>query len=167
MKTLLLLLICQLSFGQFRFVDTEFFTARLSVDPYASFKEGGINFVSEIEYVGPIYVKVGVESFDVLRGSYRDMHAGLGLSFTSGYFEKVRYYAGVRAAKVHRGSYGAYRLNYGLEAGIDLDIADNWSLGYRATFDKRHDQEIYRWSPEAKLSSFATLSYKWHYKGRR
>jgi hypothetical protein len=166
-------LISNLAISQeFRFNPREFFTASLSFDPTSSVKEHGFDGVAELEYVGPIYVKVGIERFDALTGGYRDIHWGIGASFTSGYFEKIRYYAGFRSAKVDRGPAlgvppGAFRINYGLEGGIDYDISDDFFLGLRATLDKRYDQEIFGWKPENKFSGFIRIGYKWYYKNRR
>lgn len=156
----------------FRINPREYFTVTFGVDPNGSYQEKGFNFISELEYVGPVYVKVGIERFDALTGGYRDVHWGIGASFTSGYFEKVRYYSGIRVARVDRGPAldvppGAYRINYGIEAGIDYDISDDFFVGVRATLDKRHDQEIFGWKPEAKFSGFVRIGYKWYYKNKR
>ncbi len=177
MKKLLVLgflLVSQLNFGQdnFRLNDYEYFTVSTSIDPTSSIKEKGLDIVGEVEYVGVIYTKVGFENFSALKGGYTDIHGVIGLNFTSGYFAKTRYYIGARVAKVYReykGSYVGWRLNHGLEGGIDYDINDNLFIGLRATYDKRHDQEIlYPNDPiEIKFSGFIRLGYKWYYKNRR
>jgi hypothetical protein len=168
------ILISNLAISQdgFRFNPREYFTVSLSVDPTSSIKENGLDIVSELEYVGPLYAKVGFESFSALTGGYRDFHFSIGPSFTSGYFENIRYYTGFRMARVDRGPAlgvppGAFRINYGLEAGIDYDISDDFFVGLRATLDKRYDQEIFGWTPETKFSGFIRVGYKWYYKNRR
>ncbi len=169
MKKLLLLvlvLVAQSSFAQdgFRFLDKQYFTVSTSIDPTSSIKEDGLDIVGELEFVGPIYAKIGVESFSKLTGGYQDFHYGIGLNFTSGYFDTLRYYVGFRQAKVNRN--GGWRLNNGLEAGVDYNLNDNLFIGLRSTLDKRHDQEIFSWTPELKFSGFVRLGYKWDCKPR-
>jgi len=142
---------------------TEFFTVSTSIDINSSIKEDGLNIVAEIEYVGVIYAKLGIERFEALTGGYRDIHGALGLNLTNNN-ERLRIYSGFRAAKVNRGHEGAYRINYGLEAGIDYDITENIFIGLRTALDKRYDQEIFGWNPENKVSGFIRLGYKWKYK---
>lgn len=168
MRKLLLvavLLIIQATFAQgarFRFIDYEYFTISTSIDPTSSINEKGLDIVGEIEYVGPVYAKLGVESFSVLTGGYTDFHGGVGVNFTSGYFNKIRYYVGVREAIVWRST--GYMANFGGEAGIDYNIGEHMFVGLRSTLDKRYDQEIFGWEPELKVSGFIRLGYKWDYK---
>lgn len=170
MKKLLLvtlMLITQATFAQapyFRFNDIEFFTASTSIDPTSSIKENGLDVVGELEYAGLIYAKVGFESFSVLYQGYKDFHYGIGLNFTSGYFNKLRYYVGFRQARVVRDN--TWRINQGLEAGIDYNLNEHLFIGLRSTLDKRNDQEIQdsNLKPEIKLSGFIRLGYKWYYK---
>jgi hypothetical protein len=171
MKKLLLLvlvLVAQASFAQngFRFNDIEYFTISVSVDPSSSFKEKGLDIVSELEYVGKIYAKIGVESFSTLYQGYQDIHYGIGLNFTSGYFNNIRYYVGFRQARVVRND--TWRINHGLEGGIQYKLADNFAIGLRTTLDKRYDLEIQDTSlkPIARLSNFITVLYRWDYKPR-
>jgi len=142
----------------FRFNKSEYFTISTSIDPVASIKESGLDIVGEIEYVGIIYAKMGFESFSVLTGGYSDVHYGIGLNFTSGYFDKLRYYVGYRQAVVFRN--GGHNLNYGLEAGLDYNFSDSFFIGLRATFDKRNDQIILGWDPEDKLSGSVKFGIK-------
>lgn len=161
-----LILVTQLSIGQdgFRFSKKEYFTVSTSIDPTSSYKEKGLDIVGELEYVGPIYAKVGFESFSALTGGYQDFHYGIGVNFTSGYFNTIRYYTGFRQAIVFRD--GGWRINNGLEAGVDYNINDNFFIGLRSTLDKRYDQEIFSWNPETKFSGFIRLGYKWDYRRR-
>ncbi len=164
---ILTILISQLVVAQsgFRINHTEYFTAGVYLDPTASVKEKGLDVVAEIEYSGIVYAKAGFESFSVLTGGYKDIHYGMGINFTSGTFEKIRYYVGFRQAVVFRN--GGSNANYGFEGGIDHDISDNFFIGLRATLDKRNDQEIMRWTAENKFSGFIRIGYKWYYKNRR
>lgn len=161
MKKLLILFVflTQISFGQdIRINDKEFFDIRVSIDPTSSIKEGGLDIVSEIEYVGPIYAKVGFESFSVLHGGYFDIHGAIGVNFATK-FDTFRYYAGGRASRVSRGN--SWSVDPGLEAGIDYKLSDNTFIGLRGTLDKRLDQKIFNWKPETKFSGFLTIGYRW------
>lgn len=147
----------------FRINKTEFFTVSVSADPNASIKEKGLNIVGEIEYAGIIYAKAGFESFSSLQGGYKDGHGAVGINFTSGYFEKTRYYAGLRSAIVFRD--GGMAWNYGLESGVDFNLTDNLFIGLRATADKRNDQYvIFNWKSETVVSGFIRIGYKWNFK---
>lgn len=137
-----------------------YFTISTSIDPMSSLKENGLDIVGEIEYVGIMYVKAGFESFSVLAGGYRDIHGAIGINFTAGYSEKIRFYTGCRIAKVNRGHENAYRINYGLEAGVDYNISSKLFIGLRSTIDLRRDQEIFRWMPERKFSGFLRIGYR-------
>lgn len=146
-----------------RFNTTEFFTISGSVDPASSIKESGLDILAEIEYVGFIYAKAGVESFSALYGGYRDIHGAVGVNLTTGLYEKTRFYGGIRLAKVDRGPNGAFRPIYGIEGGIDFDFAKKFFIGIRGTIDKRFDQEIFGWTPELQSSGFIRVGYKWYY----
>lgn len=147
----------------FRVNKTEFFTISASIDPKASINENGLDIVGEIEYSGFMYAKVGFESFSALYGGYTDIHYAMGINFTSGYFEQMRYYAGVRAACVFRD--GGHGVNYGLESGIDYNITDNLFIGIRTTYDYRIEQKaIFGWQPEMKFSGFVRIGYKWSFR---
>ncbi|OAZ04515.1 hypothetical protein [Flavobacterium succinicans] len=163
--TFLIIMFFQYMSGQhgLRFNTMEYFTLSTSVDPYASIKQSGLNIVGEIEYVGLIYAKAGFESHSALYGGYTDIHGGFGVNLTSGLYEKLRYYGGLRLAKVNRGNHG-FRPIYGLEAGIDYTISDHFFFGLRGTLDKRLDQEIFGWKPELNGSGFIRIGYKWNYK---
>jgi hypothetical protein len=162
-----LLLVSTLSFSQseFRLNKKETFNVTATVDPAASYHEKGIDFVSELEYSGPIYAKLGIESFAALYAGYADIHGAMGLNFTSGMYEKFRYYGGIRLAKVWRGD--SSRVMFGQELGIDYNLSDNVFIGVRFTRDKRTDQEIFNWTPETKYSNFIRIGYKWDWKNNR
>jgi len=158
-----LLIFSQITQAQFKLNKTEYFTVSASIDPTSSFKEKGIDIVGEIEYIGIIYAKGGIESFSVLQGGYTDFHGAIGINFTSGLREYWRYYLGVRMATVFRD--GSFAVNYGLESGIDYTISKNIFIGLRATLDKRYEQEvIFNWNPELKFSGFVRIGYRWNYR---
>ena len=96
-KLIILLLLSNFIFAQrqsfIHFSDKEYFTISAHIDPYASYKENGLDLVGEIEYVGLIYAKMGFESFGVLTGGYFDIHGAIGLNTTLGLFENTRLYA--------------------------------------------------------------------------
>ena len=165
-QIILLLFVAQFAMGQsvVRFSRNEYFNISVSVDPNGSLNEKGIDFVGEMEYCGPIYIKAGLENFSALYGGYTDAHWGAGLSLNAGIFDQFRIYSGFRSAIVWRGGEGAYRVNYGLESGVDYFVSENIFCGLRATMDKRYDQEIFGWSPEIKFSGFFRVGFKWNYK---
>lgn len=154
----------QLSISQgFRVNQTEFFTVSFSADPKASINEHGLNYLIEAEYAGFMYVKVGTEQFSALQGGYKDAHFAMGINFTSGYFENMRYYAGIRSALVFRD--GGHGVNYGLEAGIQFNVTEHIYLGARITWDYRLEQKIiFGWEPEKKFSTFGTIGYRWDWR---
>jgi hypothetical protein len=154
----LLLLTSAVQSQSFRLNEKEYFTISASIDPGASIKERGLDIVGEIELVSVVYAKLGFESFSALKGGYTDLHYGIGLNFTSGYFETLRYYIGGRQGVVMRN--GGSNLNFGLEAGVDYNLNDDWAIGLRSTLDKRNDQKIFGWKAETKLSGFVRFCYK-------
>lgn len=162
--SVILLLNVFVCFGQrTKFNNKEYFTISASVDPTSSIKEKGLDIVAEIEYVGLIYTKFGFESFSALKGGYTDIHGGLGVNVTSGYFDTFRYYGGFRSSMVFRNS--SYAWNPGLELGIDYKLSDNFFIGLRSTLDRRNDQKIqdYSLKPENQISGFIRLGYRWDY----
>lgn len=144
----------------FKLNKKRYFTISTFIDPGSSIKENGLDIVGEIEYVGLMYVKAGFESFSVLTGGYQDIHGAIGINFTAGSLEKTRFYTGCRIAKVNRGHENAYRINYGLESGVDYNISNKLFIGLRSTIDLRRDQEIFGWTPERKFSGFLRIGYQ-------
>jgi hypothetical protein len=51
---------------------------------------------AEIEYSGAVYTRVGISNFAVLKDGYTELIGGIGVNFSSGYFDTVRYYTGIR-----------------------------------------------------------------------
>ena len=156
-KLTIALLFPILSFSQLRFNDVEYFTVSMINDPRASIKEGGIYIGGEIEYVGTIYTRVGVDNFAVLQDGYTAVIGGIGLNLTSGYFEKVRYYAGIRLGTIKRATTNA---TAGLEAGIDFSIGKNAFVGLRTSYDYRSDQGFYDYPNSMKNSGYVRFGIK-------
>jgi hypothetical protein len=154
-----LLLLPTIIFAQsgFRLDKTESFNIAVVLDPNASIKDKGLNIGAEIEYVGPIYVRASVTSFAVLQDGYVDTTGSFGLSFTSGYFKKVRYYAGGRLGFIHR---KATYPTAGGECGIDVMLTDTIFMGVRSTYDYRSDFEFYDWHNEMRYSGFVRIGIK-------
>lgn len=127
-KLVLLLLLPTLSFAQLRFNDHEYFTASIISDPTKKAPSIG----TELEYVGFIYARAGVSKFT----NYSDFIGAIGVNLTSGYFEKVRYYGGIRLGTTKKERANA---TAGVELGVDFKISDNSFLGFRATYDYKSD----------------------------
>lgn len=157
-QLIILLLITSFTYAQsnFRLNKEEYFTTAVVIDPNASIKEKGLNIGGEIEYVGSIYVKASVTNFAVLQDNYTDVTGSAGLSFTSGYFEKIRYYAGGRLGLIRR---AATYPTMGVEAGIDVMISDIAFIGIRSTYDKRGDADFYD-GDDWRYSGFVRLGIK-------
>lgn len=156
---------------EFRLNNTEYFTVGVAINPCASIDcsdiiDGyGLSSMVEVEYVGFPYVKVGMESFPQLQGGYFDVHAVVGVNFTSGMYEHFRYYTGFRLARVSRNN--DFRVNYGGEVGLDFELSDNFTIGTLGRIDRRFDQEIFFWEVENKFSAWIAFKYKWYWKGQK
>lgn len=144
--------------SQFRLNKTEYFTASVVIDPGASIKEKGLNIGAEIEYVGFLYTRLSVTSFAALEDGYTDTTGSIGLSFTSGYFENVRYYVGGRLGFIYRK--GTYPTS-GFEAGIDFKLTDSTFVGLRSTYDYRSDWAFYSADPGMRYSGFIRAGVRW------
>lgn len=129
-----------LSAQGFQLKETEDFTLSTIIDPGASIKKGGLFIGAEIEYSGTIYTRVGIANFQVLKDGYTELIGGIGLNFTSGYFDRIRYYTGVRLGVIKRKAANA---TAGLEAGIDFKIGEKAFIGLRTSYDYRSDFEFY------------------------
>ena len=69
-KLTIALLFPIISFSQLRFNYVEYFTISMINDTRASVKEGGFYIGGELEYVGKIYTRIGVDNFAVLEDGY-------------------------------------------------------------------------------------------------
>jgi len=156
--TLAAILVTAVSLAQdLRFNDKEYFTASIILDPNASIKEHGLFIGGEIEYVGLIYTRVGVANFAALEDGYTEAIGAIGLNLTSGYFDKVRYYAGGRLGVIKRQSTNA---TAGVECGFDFILGENAFVGLRAVYDYRSDQEFYDYPNSMKYSGLIRLGFK-------
>jgi hypothetical protein len=148
-----------LGFSQsnFRLNKTQFFAVSVLVDPSASYKEKGLCIGLEIETVSEVYVRASVTNFSALKDGYTDFTGAFGLSFTSGYFESIRYYAGGRLGLISR---KAIFPTAGVEAGIDFKLTEKVFVGLRSTYDYRSDFEFYDYPNEMRYSGFLKIGYK-------
>ena len=155
----ILALICGVANAQsnFRLNKVDSFNFSVVIDPSASIKESGLNIGAEIEYNGTIYTRASVSTFAALKGGYVDFIGAAGLNFTSGMWEQIRYYAGLRAGVISRSGNGYPTM--GVECGIDYVIG-SLVLGIRATRDKRGDFEFYGEPIEMRNSGFIKIGVK-------
>jgi len=155
----ILALICGVANAQsnFRLNRVDSFNFAVVIDPSASIKESGLQIGAEIEYVGLVYTRSSITSFAALEGGYVDFIGAAGLNFTSGMWEQIRYYAGLRAGVISRGGNGYPTL--GTEIGIDYVIG-SLVLGVRMTRDKRGDFEFYNEPSEMRNSGFVKIGVK-------
>jgi hypothetical protein len=101
-----ILFINSISNSQIRFVDKEYFTASLAIDPNATIKDG-INITPELELVSYWkYVKVNCQIQPDLLGGYFDIAGTFSLNLTEGIFNNFRAYSGLRLGHIWRSSYG-------------------------------------------------------------
>jgi hypothetical protein len=142
-----------------RFNDQEIFNVSMSIDPKASFNEKSIDLVAEIEYVGILYVKAGIEYFPGLEPSYFDIHGALGINGIIGRFNPTRLYAGIRLGRIFRENKSRGEL-FGLESGIDFPITEKLFIGARATYDYRNDGIPLGWSSYWRASGFIRIGIK-------
>ena len=91
------------------------------------------NFTTEIELVeNAFYVKTGIQVNPGLVGGYIDYAGAIGFNLTSGIFENIRYYGGIRLGTIIRNGNG-YPL-FGYETGFNVDITDKIFIGLRSTY---------------------------------
>jgi len=154
---LFLLLFSTIASAQFRLNETESFNIGIIIDPYASYKNSGLNIGAEIEYKGKIYTRAGVTIFPKLEDGYTDITGAVGIVFTSGYFETTTYYAGGRLGVIIREAANA---TAGVEAGIDHKLSDSIILGIRGTYDYRSDWKFYGADNGMQYSTFIKLGIK-------
>lgn len=159
MKNIILFLLFTLSANaqMLRFNQNEYFTASVILDPNASLKENGLFIGAEIEYVGLIYARAGVSTFAALEDGYTEIIGGIGVNLTSGYFDKVRYYAGGRLGVIKRQAANA---TAGVEAGFDVTLGESFFIGLRATYDYRSDFAFYDYPNEMRGSGFIRIGTK-------
>jgi hypothetical protein len=134
----LLLSITEVSAQSLRFGDSEYFTCSAFGNPSASIKGTELNYGVDIELVSYAkYVRFGVNRFENLEGSYTDFIGSSGLNLTSGYFNSMRYYSGLRLGLIYRIE-NVYP-TAGVEGGFDVDLAKDLYIGLKVTYDYRSD----------------------------
>jgi hypothetical protein len=160
MKTNIVIIMMLISLSaasqNFRFSEKQEFNVSFAVEPYSSFKEESLNFTAEIEYEsGSFYIKAGSQVLTGLQGGYIDLAGGVGLSFTSGYFERMRYTAGIRAGFIKRGYTNndpqTYPL-FGQEVSTVYNFDSGFFVGLRLTNDLRTDFLYSGAEPEYQLN---------------
>lgn len=154
------LLATALNYGQsnFRLNKVDSFNLAIVIDPSASIQESGLHVGMELEYCGTVYTRASISNFSSLKGGYLDFIGAAGINFTSGMWEQLRYYAGLRAGVIVRES-NVYP-TLGIECGIDYVFNGKYILGIRATRDRRGDFEFYNESPEMRNSGFVKIGIK-------
>jgi len=158
---LLLFTISVFSQSKVRVNDKEHFNAYLIVDPYASYKEKGLNIGAGVEYVGFIYVGASTTTFPVLKDGYTELIGSIGLPLTYGYDSGFIAYVGIRGGVIKR---AVIHPTFGLEGGfnIDLDSDDEKGLylGLKATYIYRSDFEFYDYPNGYRPSGFIVIGFK-------
>lgn len=148
----LFLFLCNISFGQIRLNDDEYFTVSVIADPITSSEKNGICLGGELEYVGTVYVRTSITRLEASGDdSYTTFVGAFGLNLTYGYFSKFRYYTGARLGTIKRKKANAM---VGAELGVDYLINDNFFVGLRGTLDHYSDNEFYQNSNKIKPNSF-------------
>lgn len=144
--------------AQIRFINKEYFTTSIAIDPNATIKDG-INITPELELVSYWkYVKVNSQIQPDLSGGYFDIAGTFGINLTKGRFNKWRAYSGLRLGHIWRGSYG-YPL-VGFEGGIDYNINDKIFIGLRSTGDYREDFIFSGAEPSMRYSGIIRIGTK-------
>lgn len=152
-------------------IGEEFTTITIAVDPYASYKENGINIVGEftlVSYFG--YIKAGIELFPGLEGGYFSVFGGAGFNQKStlvidflGIDSDVRLYEGIHLGFNHRNATEKYGSSYsgplaGINIGTEMSLWEGTYIGLRATLDWREDFKYSGAEPEAQFNGFVTFS---------
>ena len=154
-------------YGQWiKIPDKEYTMLTFAIDPYASIKEDGLDFLAEftlVSYFG--YVKVGAQVFPSLTGGYYDLTGGAGFNQESAILGiETRLYEGIHAGHNWRGAAENYKAYdgglFGTDLGVDFKISESFSSGARMTYDWRGDMEYSgadaKWVP----SFFITATLK-------
>lgn len=150
LPTLLLLIAASAAQSQ------EYFNISVNFDG-ASVKEKTLNFGAEIEYSGrAFYAKAGLESF-ALDPHYLDVHGGVGVNVYSGMFDNVRTHAGIRLGRIWREDVTVPL--FGVEAGVDVKIAESLRLGIVGTYDSRTEGDFLGYDRFWRASGKIKLTY--------
>jgi hypothetical protein len=117
------------------------------VDPYASYKEKGLNFGFELELkCEPIYIRPSLTFFPALKDGYTEFNVAVGPNFALGNFDQFRYYTGIRMGLILRNQ--VIYPTAGFEGGINYQPwRSKVYYGIRATYDRRGDAVFYDGEP--------------------
>ena len=163
-KLLFALLITTRLNAQVKFIDREYKTFSIAIDPSASSKENGLNINAELQLVSYWkYVKVSTQLFTALEGGYLDFGGGFGTNLKLDRFDKTRVYTGIRLGLIKRGFNTGNTETYplaGFEGGFDYHLTDSFFIGVKATGDYRSDFKFSGANPSMRYSSFVRLGYK-------
>ena len=157
-KLILLLLLPTIALAQLQphWNEREYFNISMSIDPNASIQEKSLDANLELEYVGKLYVKVGIEYFPGLSPSYFDWHGAIGVNVMQGLNDEWRAYSGIRLGRIFRESKSRGEL-FGLETGLDYKINDSFFIGIRGTYDYRNDGIFLGWDDYWRASGFVRV----------
>ena len=102
-------------------------------------------------------LEAGIATFATLEDGYTEAIGGIGINLTSGYFDKVRYYAVGRLGVIVRQSANA---TAGVECGFDMLLSDTVFIGLRATYDYRSDFAFYDYPNEMRFTGLVRVGVK-------
>ena len=155
-KLLFALLICQYASSQISMGEVKHKQINIILDPYASYKEKGINIGGEFEYVSDaIYLKAGTTLFPGLEPIYIDAYVGGGVNFKYGHFDKFRMFTGIKVGYIYRESAPTLYPIFGIEAGMSHELSESVSIGAKMSYDNRQDAKFW----DDQLNSY------WRYSG--
>lgn len=165
MKKLLFALLFSIGINaQIQFIDREYTTLSIAVDPSASIKENGLNINAELQLVSYWkYVKVSSQLFTALDGGYIDLTGGFGANLKLDRFDRTRVYSGIRLGFIKRGFNDIKTYTYplaGFESGIDFQLTDHLFIGAILTGDYRSDFKYWGGNPIVRYSTFGRIGYK-------
>lgn len=157
--TIIVLMLSMMTMQSQHFNDNEYFNIGVSVDPYATIKDGGINANLEIEYVGFIYAKAGTQVHSGLEPNYFDIHASTGLNLMLNRWDEYRAYAGVRFGRIWREDKARVPF-IGFETGLDVNLDNDMIIGLRATYDHRTEGDFLGYDRFWRYSGFIRVAIK-------
>lgn len=122
------------TFSQSSYDKINFSSISITIDPYASYKENGLNIGLEVEKdYRFLYLRGELRNFSKLKGNYWDISSVIGLNFL---VKNLIFYTGGRGGIIFRGSHHYPTL--GFEGGINI-LVHKFIFGMRLTNDYRSD----------------------------
>lgn len=162
--TIACLLIWGINTAQVRFVDEEYGTISIGVDPNATIKEHSpnVNFnlglVSYWKYVG-----ANIQVLPGIKGGYIDFTGNFGVNVTTDRFNKMRLYSGLRLGFIKRGYTESKVYTYplvGCELGANYTICNNTFIGVRSSLDYRSDFKYSGADPSTRFNNSIILGIR-------